>query len=327
MNWAWATSLEHIWRSQSFPMWLALAAAGLFALIVLITLLRAEKSVANGALAVITLLAIGVAAASTLRGYGPAGRANPSESRTAAAAPLALPALACVDGFAGDPVLAACEKVLFGSAESTAAAVSYAAAQISRLTALGDVNAAEHSMTPDLRALRRTVERDRYGLVAQVLQARDRCTPTQCTAFRALTDSRQIVANMEEHTYDAMVTKYAASWNTPAGSAPVAMMSSSMPTGRPTNADFPTAASTPAVSIMTPEPGSASSPLRSVPPSAAAAASSSSAANASLLSPRPTSSVAPAAPVAAKKPAPPRRLTPPPPPTQVAPAAAAGSSE
>jgi hypothetical protein len=329
MNWAWATSLEHIWRSPSFPMWLTIAAAGFFALIVLITLLRAEKSVANGALTVITLLAIGVAAASTLRGYGAAGRATQSESRSVAAASPALPALACVDGFAGDPVLAACEKVLFGSAESTAAAVSYAAAQISRLTALGDVNAAERSMTPDLRALRRTVERDRYGLVAQVLQARDRCSSTQCAAFRALTDSRQIVANMEEHTYDTMVTKYSASWNAPVVSAPVAMVSS-VPTGRPTNADFPTAASTPAVSIMTPEPGSAPAPLaqRAVPPSAPAA-SASSAANASLLSPRPTSSVAPAAPVAAKKPAAPKRLTPPPPPpTQVAPpAAATGSSE
>jgi hypothetical protein len=170
------------------------------------------------------------------------------------------------------------------------------------------------------------VERDRYGLVAQVLLARDRCTATQCAAFRALTDSRQIVANMEEHTYDAMVTKYAALWNAPAASAPVAMLSSSIATGRPTNADFPTAASTPAVSIMTPEPGSAPAPQRAAPP--ASAASPSSAANASLLSPRPTSSVAPAAPAAAKKPAAPKRLTPPSPPVQTAPpAAAAGSSE
>jgi len=41
MNWAWATSLDHIWRSPAFPMGLTLAAAGFFGLIVLITLLRA----------------------------------------------------------------------------------------------------------------------------------------------------------------------------------------------------------------------------------------------------------------------------------------------
>ena len=41
MNWAWATSLDQIWRSPAFPMWMTLAAAGFFGLILLITLLRA----------------------------------------------------------------------------------------------------------------------------------------------------------------------------------------------------------------------------------------------------------------------------------------------
>ena len=65
MNWGWASSLDHIWRSPTFPMWLTLAAAGFFGVILLITLLRAEKSVANGALTVITLLAIGIAVTAT----------------------------------------------------------------------------------------------------------------------------------------------------------------------------------------------------------------------------------------------------------------------
>jgi hypothetical protein len=319
MNWAWATSFDHIWRSPSFPMWLPMAAAGFFGLIALISLMRAEKSVANGALTIITLLAVGIAVAAAMRGYGPTGRTTQGETRMVSSAGPSLPALSCVDGFAGDAVLAACEKVLFGSAESTAAAVSYAAAQIARLTVLGDVSGAEHSMTPELRALRRTVERDRYGLMAQVFAARDRCTPTQCSGFRSLTDSRQIVANMEQHTYDALVTRYAPSWNSVPANAPMAMLSPSMATGRPTNADFPTAASTPAVSIMTPEPGVGAAPAqRAVPPAANAAPSS--AANASLLSPRPTSSVAPTQPAAAKKPAAPKRPpTAPAPPTRVGP--------
>ena len=70
-------------------------------------------------------------------------------------------------------------------------------------------------MTPELQALRRAVERDRYGLMAQVLLARDHCTPTECAAFRSLTDSRQIAANMDEHTYDGLVARYAPSWNVP----------------------------------------------------------------------------------------------------------------
>ena len=66
-------------------MWLTLAAAGFFGIIVLITLLRAEKSVANGALTVITLLAIGVASAATLRGFGPGEPQRIRRSRVAVA--------------------------------------------------------------------------------------------------------------------------------------------------------------------------------------------------------------------------------------------------
>src|SRR5271155_2023336 len=125
MNWAWATSLDQFWRSPAFPMWLTLAAAGFFAVIVLITLLRAEKSVANGALTVITLLAMGIAVAGTIRGFGPGRGAVSGETRSLQPTGAALPALSCIDDLAGDIVLAACEKALFGSAESAAAAVSY----------------------------------------------------------------------------------------------------------------------------------------------------------------------------------------------------------
>src|SRR6478752_6838155 len=120
MNWAWANLLDQLWRSQTFPMWLTLAAAGFFVLILLITLLRAEKSVANGALTVITLLAVGLVVAATIRGYGPLARtATASVDRHPAvmAATTALPALACVDDIAGDAVAAACEKAVFASAD------------------------------------------------------------------------------------------------------------------------------------------------------------------------------------------------------------------
>jgi hypothetical protein len=86
MDWAWASSLDQIWRLPAFPMWMTLAAAGFFGLILLITLLRAEKSVANGALTVITLLSIGIAVAATMRVYGPVGQAAPGEARALAVA-------------------------------------------------------------------------------------------------------------------------------------------------------------------------------------------------------------------------------------------------
>ncbi len=263
MNWAWATSLDHIWRSPSLPMWLTLGAGGFFALVVLITLLRAEKSVANGALTVITLVAIGVAVAASLRGQEPVVRKVGGETRSRPVAMFNLPAMACIEDLSGDAVGQACEKVVFGSAESTAAAVSYASLMLSQLTALGDAAVAQKTMGPEMQAMRRAIEHDRYGLIAHVLLVRDRCQPTACPAYRSLTDNHQIITNMDEHTFDNLVARYAPSWNAPpaaAASSPMAMLPASMPTGRPTNAEFPSAANTPAVSIMSPEPGTGAKP-------------------------------------------------------------------
>lgn len=269
MNAAWATSLDHLWRSATLPMWLAFAAAVFFALIVLVTLLRAEKSVANGALTVITLLAIGIATAATLRS------SETTENAGAVTAPVgsqfasALPALSCLDELAGDMVLAACEKSLFASPESVAAAVSSSAALLDRLRAHGDVATADKAMTPDLALLRRAVERDRYGLFAYVLQARDRCMPESCPAYASVTDHKQIASNMGERFYEGLLTRYAPVWNAPPaiaaaspvpGVASLAGLPASVPTGKPTNAEFPSSSSIPPISIMTDTPAPAPKP-------------------------------------------------------------------
>jgi len=299
MNWAWAAPLDSIWRSPNLPLYLTLATAGFVGIIVLITLLRSERSVANGVLALITLLAITVAGVVTFRGSGTANVAQSTEARPVQTATAPLPQLACIDELAGDAVLAACEKALFGSAEAVAAAVGYAASQITLLTSLGDVATANQGAGSDMLALRRAVERDRYGLMAYVLTVRDRCTPSACRAFRSLTDSRQIAANMDDRVYEGLVMRYAASWNAPpAATGLIAALPPSVPTGKPTNAEFPTSASTPAVSIMTPEP-----PLGAAPkPSSATAA-----APASPAAPRAAAAAPPASPpaqAAAKKPPP-----------------------
>lgn len=318
MNWAWANSLDQMWRSPGFPMWLTLAAAGFFAVIVLITLVRAEKSVANGALTVITLLAVGIAVAATMRSFNTVGSGATDGERSSAAI-AGLPALACVDDLAGEAVLTACEKAVFASPEATAAALSYAARQITRLTEIGDVVAANKNMTPELEALRRAIERDRYGLMAEVLMVRDHCTPTDCAAFKSLNDPGHVASNIEERTYDGLISRYAALWGAPPAPAmalpPVAALIPGVPTGKPTNAEFPSAASTPAVSIMTPEPATASTSRQPAPSPAAAPAPS----------PRPTASASAAAPKKPSAPKPartppqaPASLAPPPPPAPAA---------
>jgi len=314
MNWAAAGSFDEIWHSPAFPMWLTLAAIGFFVLILLVTLMRTERSVANAALTVLTLLSVGVAVALTVRDYGPGGGGSELvKTRSMQPAVAALPALSCIDDLAGDAVLAACEKALFGSPESAAAAVSYVSSQLARLTTLGDDAAANEKLIPEFKALRRALERDRYGLVAYVLVARDNCTPSDCPVFAVLTDRQQVVANMDAHVYEGMIGRYSLLWNAPssaaASPAPVAVtgtlagLPASLPTGRPTNADFPSAASTPAVSIMNPEP----SPARQATPPAVSA---------------PSRGVAPAAPPPAKKPPAPKAAARTPAPVQIAPPAA-----
>jgi hypothetical protein len=319
MNWDWAASLDQIWRSPNLPLYLTLATAGFVGIVVLITLLRSERSMANGVLALITLLAIGVAGAVTFRGFGTAAVPQQAEVRPVQTATAPLPQLSCIDELAGDAVLAACEKVLFGSAESVAAAVAYAASQITLLTSLGDVATANKGGGSDLLALRRAVERDRYGLMAYVLMARDRCTPSSCRAFRSLTETRQIAANMDDRVYESLIMRYASSWNTPGQNATglVAALPPSAPTGKPTNAEFPTSASTPPVSIMTPEP-----PAKPSAPAAAAPTSPPPQRSVTAATP-PTPAPSPAA-AAAKKP-PPAPKRPSAAPVQLAPSGQAAS--
>ncbi|EHR03917.1 hypothetical protein [Bradyrhizobium sp. WSM471] len=303
MNWAWASSLDQIWRSPAFPMWMMLAAAGFFGLILLATLLRAERSVANGALTVVTLLAIAIALAAVVRVDGPAGQTTPTEARAQAAMTASLPALSCLDDLAGDAVAIGCEKALFGAPDAAAAAVSTTAARIDRLTALGDAATAEKSLTPDIKVLRKSLERDRYGLVAQVLVVRDGCTQFDCAAFRSLTDQQQVAANMDSHLYDTLVARYAPTWNAPAAAqslpatAALAGLPPSMPTGKPTNAEFPSASSTPPVSIMNPEPSTrqAAPTGNAAAPRHPAAASAQAAAPAAKKPPAPKAARAPAA--------------------------------
>jgi hypothetical protein len=303
MNWAWASSLDQIWRSPAFPMWMMLAAAGFFGLILLVTLLRAERSLANGALTVVTLLAIAIALTAVVRVDGPAEQITPTEARAQAAMTASLPALSCLDDLAGDAVAMGCEKALFGAPDVAAAAVSTTAARIDRLTALGDAATAEKSLTPEIKVLRKSLERDRYGLVAQVLVARDGCTQFDCAAFRSLTDQQQVAANMDSHLYDTLVARYAPTWNAPAAAqslpatAALAGLPPSMPTGKPTNAEFPSASSTPPVSIMNPEPPTrqAAPAANAAAPRAPAAASAQAAAPAAKKPPAPKAARAPAA--------------------------------
>jgi hypothetical protein len=172
--------------------------------------------------------------------------------------------LACLDALAGETVESACEKALFGSPASVAAASSYVASQLTLFSRIatyaqrrgGDIDEA-------LAPLRRSLETDRFGFVAHVLAVRDGCTGQNCKTLALFRDANRVRANLNAEILDRYVERYAAIWG--AGSdgpisegaqaPPTATASTNGPGARKVvNIDFPSAASIPAVSIMNPEP-------------------------------------------------------------------------
>ena len=175
-------------------------------------------------------------------------------------------ALSCLDGVAGETIEAACEKALFASPETVAAAVSYVSAKLVLLSDGRDY-ARRTDASSALAQMRRATEGDRFGIVAHVLMTRDGCTAEQCAAFALLDDTTRVGANIAAQTFATAVLRHAGGWSgdgghpvasattPPAGatpaSGPVAGVRS------PNNLFFPSASSIPPVSIMNAEPGGA----------------------------------------------------------------------
>jgi len=176
-------------------------------------------------------------------------------------------ALGCLDAVAGETLDEVCEKALFATPASTAAAVSYVAAQLLLMAA-----ASEHasrsggsSYGSALTSLRRSLEADRFGIVAHVLSVRDGCTPHQCAAFAFLQGTGRVSANLVDRPFDVYFKSHQVGWAAGSGApvannAPAANQAPTAPTAptaaakQPNNLYFPSSSSIPAVNIMTTEP-------------------------------------------------------------------------
>ena len=164
--------------------------------------------------------------------------------------------LACLDSDAGEVVTESCEKALYASPDQIAAALTYVGHRVDILRDIAAVSDPKDERFARLGApVARSIEADRYGLVAQVLQGRDGCTPESCDVFALVQRRDQLVTNMAERVYDAKIVHYASGWGEKQPSGAVLASQSRQPTGKPIDIDFPTAASIPPVSIMSNEPG------------------------------------------------------------------------
>ena len=205
--------------------------------------------------------------------------------------------LACVDAGAGETVENVCEKSVFGSAQSTAAAVAYMDARLKLLSeAAGLADRGEAGAMAALAASRRAIELDRFGIAGHVLATRDGCTPDRCDGFAWVVDASALKANLRGQVFDQYVSRYAEKWNetapqpkapavsqAPAALPPVASIAPASNGQMPAPIkpgekwDFPSAASIPAVSIMNKEP-----PLPKGAEAAAPAAQAATAAHAAV---------------------------------------------
>jgi hypothetical protein len=192
-------------------------------------------------------------------------------------------ALGCLDAVANADIETACEKAVFASPEVLAQAIAYIDAKLSLLASSAALAERDSSYHPPLDRMRRALEDDRFGVVAQVLTTRG-CNPTRCADFTLLRNTARIQTNMQTRSFDLRVGLHAAAWNHGAASASPpqsvaaapSLSGSSTPAtlapggvaqgGIPPKFDFPSSASIPAVSIMNAEPVAEPQPERAAAP-------------------------------------------------------------
>ncbi len=124
-------------------------------------------------------------------------------------------AIACLEATNTETVEGSCERAVFASPETVAAATAYMAARLSLLADASEFTARrDQSYEAQIAGLRRTVAADRYGLSSQVLATRDGCTTDACDAFSLVYDDKKLRANMKDRLFDITVARYAANWPT-----------------------------------------------------------------------------------------------------------------
>ncbi len=256
--------------SASLPVWLAGALAALAVFGGALAFGRAGQTGRTGTAWRFALILVGAGLAWILAdSLGSRDQSAARRSLDARATELTLRALAqgsplaCLEALANPTVEEACEKSVFASAESVAAAVAYIDARIGLLADGFELAARDRAYAASIERQRRGIESDRFGLVAHVLTMRG-CNAERCDGLKLLRDPQRVIANLRDRNFEANVVLYATAWRSdgqtqPAGVAgpAVAAAPSVTTTGAaPTTGkiDYPSAASIPAISIMNAEP-------------------------------------------------------------------------
>jgi len=249
------------------PLWVAGAAAALLLLFLLIALFR------GGFGGIVRIGFLVLAAAAAWVAFNWVQERDRIEARRSldqrldeltarVLAPTSV--LGCLEPGLGDAVDNSCEKELFASPETIGAATALVYARWSLLSRAVEHGKRDPGYDGRLDGLRRTLQADRYGFLAQVLSTREGCTASRCAGLERLSDPTRVRANLAERTFESLVARNAVAWanrvHVPTAAA--------APVPNP-NVNFPSASSIPPVSIMSTEPG-AGAPAAAPPPRRAA---------------------------------------------------------
>src|SRR3954463_10844378 len=263
----WLPGLDLSTGTFTLPLWAVGVAAALFVALIVIAVIRAGLNEFGGLIFRVAVIVIAVVLGWTyVHRAGERDRAEERRALDLRAAELVgraiVPgsAIACLEATNTETVEGACERAVFASPETAAAATAYMAARPALLADASDYTSRrDQSYESAISGLRRTVAADRYGLASQVLATRDGCTADACDAFALVYDDKRLRANLKDRLFDITVARYSTAW--PARTRPLATNNSPgmapaaagiNPPGP--NVSFPSAQSIPPVSIMNSEP-------------------------------------------------------------------------
>jgi hypothetical protein len=275
MNLDWLPGLDLASGTFTVPLWAVGVAAALLVALVVIAVIRAGLNEFGSLVFRVAVIVIAVVFGWTyVNRTAERDRADERRALDQRAAELmgraVTPgsAIACLEATNTETVEGACERAVFATPETVAAATAYVSARLSLLSDAHDYTSRrDQGYESAIAGLRRTIAADRYGLASQVLATRDGCTADACDAFSLVYDDKKLRANLKDRLFDITVARYAVSW--PTRTRPLA---SSAPGSGPVtppgpNVTFPSAQSIPPVSIMNAEPPQAAA----APPPAQAA--------------------------------------------------------
>src|SRR2546421_5745054 len=269
----WVPGLDLSTGTFTLPLWAVGVAAALFVALIVIAVIRAGLTEFGGLAFRVAVIVIAVVFGWTyVNRASERDRAEERRSLDQRAADLVgravAPgsAIACLEATNTETVEGACERAVFASPETVAAATAYLSARLSLLADAHDYTSRrDQGYEATIAGLRRTIAADRYGLASQVLSVRDGCTADACDAFGLVYDDKRLRANIKDRLFDVTVARYAVNW--PTRTRPLASSGGNAPSGVPAgpNVTFPSAASIPPVSIMNSEPPAQPPPQAAAP--------------------------------------------------------------